>query len=355
MKKNTIVATTIPPTTIGLDLSDRTLRFCELNGSGEIVEEGQLKLDRSELRQYLAAKPAGSRVALETGGHSGWVRDLIEEMKHEAVVANARDLEAVTGRSHRTDQHDAQQLARLARVDAMLLNPVQLRRTAEQADLFVIRARAVLVEARTMLINFARGITKTLGHRLPSSASHRFAERVRDAVPEALAPALLPLLKVLEELAVQMEDYDEKIESLSEQRYPETRWLKQVPGVGTLTALTFVLTVGEPARFAHSRDVGPWLGLVPGRRQSGEQDPHLRITKCGDRYLRKLLVQCAHVVMGRFGPDCALRRWALEHAGHSHTAKKRTVVAVARRLAVLLHRLWQRQETFQPFPIAVAV
>jgi transposase len=354
MKKNTILSTTIPAVTIGLDVSDRTLRFCEVNASGEIVAEGQLRLDRPTLRRYFAAHAAGARVALETGGHSAWVRELIEEMGHEAVVANARDLEAVTGRSHRTDRHDARQLARLARVDAALLHPVELRRTAEQADLFVIRARAVLVEARTMLINFARGVTKTLGHRLPSSATHLFAERARAAVPEPLQPALLPLLDVLDEIAAQIEEYDAKIEALAERRYPETRWLKQAPGVGTLTALTFVLTVGDAERFAHSRDVGPFLGLVPRRRQSGEQDPHLRITKCGDRYVRKLLVQCAHVVMGRFGPDCALRRWALDHARGSRTAKKRTVVAVARKLAVLLHRLWRRREVFQPFAPVVA-
>lgn len=133
---------------------------------------------------------------------------------------------------------------------------------------------------------------------------------------------------------------------------PETRWLRQAPGVGPLTALTYVLTVSDPGRFAHSREVGPWLGLVPRRRQSGEQDPHLRISKCGDRYLRKLLVQCAHVVMGRFGPDGALRRWALEHARSSRSAKKRTVVAVARKLAVILHRLWVSRQSFQAFPAA---
>jgi len=353
MKKNSIPASEIPGLTIGLDLSDRSFQFCELNAQGEIVNEGQLKLDRATLRKYLAAQ-AKARVALETGGQSAWGKQVIEELGHEAVVANARELEAVTGRSHRTDHHDARQLARLARVDRALLNPVQLRGTAEQVDLFVIRARAVLVEARTMLINFARGITKTLGHRLPASASHRFVERVREAVPEALEPALTGLLEVLHEITAQIEDYDAKIEALAVERYPETRWLKQAPGVGTLTALTFLLTVGEPGRFEHSRDVGPFLGLVPRRRQSGEQDPHLRISKCGDGYLRKLLVQCAHVVMGRFGPDCALRRWALDHARQSRTAKKRTVVAVARKLAVLLHRLWSRQEVFQPFPAAVA-
>jgi hypothetical protein len=170
-------------------------------------------------------------------------------------VANARELEAVTGRSHRSDHHDARQLARLARVDTALLNPVELRRTVEQADLFVIRARAALVEARTMLINFARGITKTMRHRLPSSTSHCFAERVRAAVPEALHPALLPLLAVLKQMEAQIEDYDDKIEKLAAEQYPETRWLQQVPGVGTLTSLTFALTVGQPERFAHSRDV----------------------------------------------------------------------------------------------------
>lgn len=354
MKKNIILANPIPSTTIGLDLSDRTFQFCELNGGGEIVEEGQRQLDRNTLRRFLAGRPAGARVALETGGHSAWVRELIEQLGHEAVVANARELEAITGRSHRTDRHDARQLARLARVDTALLNPVTLRGAGEQADLFAIRARAVLVEARTMLINFARGITKTLGHRLPSSASHRFVERVREAVPNALQPALAGILKALQEITARIEEYDAQIETLAGHRYPETRWLKQAPGVGTLTALTFVLTVGEPARFAHSRDVGPFLGLVPRRRQSGEQDPHLRISKCGDRYMRKLLVQCAHAVMGRFGPDCALRRWALDRARGSRAAKKRTVVAVARKLAVLLHRLWSRQEVFQPFPALVA-
>ncbi len=308
MKKNTIVAHPIPETTIGLDLSDRTFQFCELNAAGEIVEEGQRKLDRATLRKYLAAKSKEVRVAFETGSHSAWVRDTVEQLGHEAVVANARELEAVTGRSHRTDHHDARQLARLARVDPALLNPVKLRRSAGQADLFLIRARAALVEARTMLINFARGITKTLGHRLPSSVTHYFAKRARAAVPDILQAALVPLLDVLEEITTQIEQYDQRIDVLAEHCYPQTHWLRQVPGVGTLTALTFVLTIGDPERFAHSRDLGPFLGLVPRRRQSGDQDPHLRISKCGDHYLRRLLVQCAHALMGRYGGDCALRR-----------------------------------------------
>jgi transposase len=119
MKKNIIPASELPELTIGLDLSDRSFQFCELNAQGEIVNQGQLKLDRATLRKYLASQPK-ARVALETGGQSAWVKQVIEELGHEAVVANARELEAVTGRSYRTDHHDAQQLARLARVDRAL-------------------------------------------------------------------------------------------------------------------------------------------------------------------------------------------------------------------------------------------
>jgi transposase len=354
MKKDITVpsASTFASTTIGLDLSDRSFQFCQLNTAGDIVEEGNLRLNRGTLLRFLVSRPEGSRIALETGGHSAWVREVIEQTGHQAIVANARELKAVTGRSCRNDQLDARQLARLARLDPALLNPVQMRPTLQQADLFVIRARAILVEARTMLINFSRGATKTMGHRLPSAASHRFAERARAAVPEALQSALGPLLEVLELIKTQVDAYDEKIETMASEQYPETRWLRQVPGIGSLTALTFVLTIGTPERFSPSRDVGAFLGMVPRRKQSGMQDPHLRISKCGDRYLRKLLVQCAHVLMGRYGPDCALRRWALEHAQGSRVKKKRTVVAVARKLAVLLHRLWRDQQEFRPFPKA---
>ena len=176
-----------------------------------------------------------------------------------------------------------------------------------------------------MLINFARGIAKTTGGRLPSSGSHGFSERVRAAVPEALRPALPPLLHGLDQITQEIDGYHENIEALADHRYPETRWLRQAPGVGTLTALTFVLTVSDPVRFAHSRDVGPFLGLVPRRRQSGEQDPHLRIGKCGDRYLRQLLVQCAHVAMGAGARS--LQSHGKEAQGGSCGAKARGDVA----------------------------
>ncbi len=345
----------IPELTIGLDVSDRSLRYCELDARGEIVGEEKLPLRRGELHRYLKSRPCRARVALEAGGHAAWIRDEIEAAGHEALVANARDLAAVTGRNHRTDRSDARQIARLARVDAQLLHPVELRGACAQADLFVIRARAALVEVRTKLINMARGMVKVTGERLPDSRTDRFAERMRDAMPEVLCAAMDPVLAVLEKVGEQIGEIDEELERLAEKQYPETRWLKQVPGVGTLTALTYVLTVGDPRRFAHSRDAGPVLGLAPKKRESGEQDPALGISKCGDRYLRTLLIQCAHRILGPLGPDSALRQWGLQHAQGGKAAKRRAVTAVARRLAVLLHRLWWRQEVYRPFPMPASV
>ena len=156
-----------------------------------------------------AARARGhrNRRAFGLGGSPG------RGLGHEAVVANARELRAVTGRSHRSDSRDAQQLARLARVDAELLNPVRLHGAQQQADLCVIRARAALMKVRTMLINLARGLTKITGRRLPSVDADRFAERVRQAVPEALRPALMPVLNIVEQIAQEIVGYDETIQT----------------------------------------------------------------------------------------------------------------------------------------------
>lgn len=144
-------------------------------------------------------------------------------------------------------------------------------------------------------------------------------------------------------------DYDAEIEEISKQHYPETKLLRQIKGVGGLIALTYRLTLDDPQRFGRSRDVGSYLGLQPRRRQSGASEPQLRISKEGDVYLRKLLVQGAHYILGRFGPDTDLRRWGLQLAQRGgKNAKKRACVAVARKLAVLLHRLWITGEVYEP-------
>lgn len=342
-----------PGEAIGLDLSDRSFQYCHLDADGEIQVEGKVTLTAAALKRTFGHLPR-TRMALETGSQSGWVKRCLEELGHEVIVANARELQSISGSHRKTDQRDAEQLARLARVDPKLLKPVQLRSGQQQLDLIPIRGRALLVEARTKLVNGVRGLAKVEGIRLPAASTAGFAKRARQELNEQLQSVLAPLLKAIEQLTEAIEASEETIAKTAEARYPETRWLTQVPGVGTLTALTFVLTLGRKERFAHSRDVGPALGLTRRRQQSGEEDPELRITKCGDKYLRKLLVQCAHHMMGRFGPDSALKQWAVAHAGGSKRAKKCTVVAVARKLAVLLHRLWSREEEYRAFPALAA-
>jgi transposase len=161
-------------------------------------------------------------------------------------------------------------------------------------------------------------------------------------------PGMVSLVAMVHELTLQIRGLEREIEALCEQSYPETQRLRQVSGVGALTSLAYVLTIEDPQRFRRSRSVGAYLGLQPRRRQSGEQDPLLRITKAGDPFLRRLLVQSGHYILGPFGPDTDLRRFGLRlMARGGRAGRKKALVAVARKLAVLLHRLWVTGETYE--------
>jgi transposase len=163
-----------------------------------------------------------------------------------------------------------------------------------------------------------------------------------------LFAGLEPLLETVDHLTRTIRRMDREIERLGQERYPETQLLRQVTGVGPITALYYVLTLEDPNRFAKSRSVGAYLGLCPKQRDSGTQQPQLRITKAGDVLLRRLLVNAAQYILGPFGPDTDLRRAGLRMAERGgKAAKKRAVVAVARRRAVLLHRLWVTGEEYE--------
>jgi transposase len=295
-------------------------------------------------------------VALETGAQTGWISRELEALGHEVIVANARELRAISGSGRKSDRRDAEKLARYARVDATILRPVRVRGAQAQLDLTRIRARDALVRARTLLVNAARGLAKTRGQRLVRSVTASFGERSQAVLDAELATVLEPLLKQIDALGVEIERYDQQIEQQAAEHYPETAVLDAVPGIGPLTALSFVLTLEDARRFRHSRDVGPYLGLCSRRRQSGGRDPQMRISKEGDEYLRRLLVQCAHSMLGPFGRDSALRRWGLQMAqSGGKYATQRAVVAVARKLAVLLHHLWVTQQPYRAFPASQAV
>jgi transposase len=290
----------------------------------------------------------GVRVAIENGTHSGWASRALSAAGCEVLVANPSRWRG-TAHSSKNDANDAEALARVARVDPRLLYPIRHRSEQQQQDVAVIRARAQLVKARTQLVNAARGVVKSLGGRLSRADAAYFPATTWAEVPTGLRAALGPVYHALTALNEQIRKLDQKIRQLSREHYPESARLSSVPGVGPITALTYVLTLGDPHRFASSREAGAYLGLRPRQRQSGERDPQLGIAKNGDGYLRSLLVECAHHVLSR-GPDSALKRWGLALAAGGRRAKRRALVAVARKLAVLLHKLWIGSQCFQPFP-----
>ncbi len=334
--------------TIGLDLGDRSSWYCVLDEAGEVMSEQKLSTTAKGMREGFASMPR-SRVALETGTHSPWVSRLLEELGHEVIVAHARNVRLIGESRRKDDRLDARTLARLARIDPQLLSPVKHRSAQAQAELTVIRARASLVRARTALVNAARGLTKSYGERILGCNPRNLGmEKVQTLSPE-LQAALGPLLQALESLSERITEYNQQIEAIAQRSYPQTALLKQVKGVGTLIALTYVLTLEDPHRFRKSRDAGCYIGLQPGRRNSGQSQPQMHISKEGDSYLRTLLVQGAHHILGPFGADSDLRRWGLKLAERGgKNGKKRAIVATARKLAVLLHRLWVSGEVYEP-------
>ena len=334
--------------TIGLDLGDRFSSYCVLDEAGKILLEQKLPTTPEAMQQAFGKMPR-SRVAMETGTHSPWISRLLTGLEHEVIVAHAQKVRLIVKSRRKDDRIDARTLARLARIDPELLSPVQHRTAQAQLHITEIRARAGLVSARTALVNAARGLVKSYGERLRKCGTQQFRRESTTGLSAGLREALEPLLREVESLNERIQEYDRRIEKMAKETYPETALLKQVKGVGDLIATAYVLTIEDPHRFRRSRDAACFVGLQPGRRNSGESEPQMHISKEGDEYLRTLMVQGAHYILGPFGEDSDLRRWGQKLAARGgKNAKKRAVVAVARKLAVLLHRLWVSGEVYEP-------
>lgn len=312
-----------------------------------MVESGRVRTSSLSLEQWFRAREP-STVVIEAGCHSGWISRSASRCGHNVLVANPRQLALIYAANDKSDYTDPEKLARVGRLDPKLLAPIRHRGERAQLDLALLRSRNVLVETRTRLVNHARSLVKGVGERLPACSTSAFCNKAADRVPEELREALQPVIEIIAELTRKIRGCDRAIESLAG-RYPGIPKLQQVAGVGPLTAAAYVLTLADPTRFRKSRDVAPYLGLVPRQDASGARNPQLRISKAGNGYLRLLLVQSAHYVLGAFGPDSDLRRWGLKLAERGgKNGKKRAVVAVARKLAVLLHALWTKDAVYQP-------
>jgi transposase len=343
---------TKPTMTVGLDMGDRFSNYCLLNEEGDVVEEGRLQSTEAAFRRHFENEPR-LRIALECGTHSPWASRLLKSLDHQVIVANARKIRAITASESKNDRNDAEKLARFAAHDPRLLSPLEHRSQQRQLDLNLIHARSTLVRARTMIVNALRGLVKSAGGRLPACSTESLPARAPAAIPPELATVATPLVEQIALLNAQIGGMDKQIEKLAV-KYPEIGLLRTAPGVGPIVAAAYALTLDRPDA-ASNRSAGAFLGLRPGQSQSGDSDPQRRISKTGNSCLRSLLVQSAQYVLGRFGPDSELRRWGLKlGASGGKRGKKRAIVAVARKLAVILHSMWRSGQRFQPFPQSTA-
>jgi transposase len=335
--------------TVGMDMGDKNHSVCVLDADGEVQERTTVTNTSKAIRKYFGTlEPC--RVALEAGTHSGWVSRILEERGHEVLVGNPRKLRVIWDSDQKDDDKDAEMLARIARLDPHLLHPIHHRGKEAHTDLAVIKARDMLVKARTTLIAHARGAVKSTGNRISSCGAEVFHRRLLDEMPAELRPALEPVMKSIEDLTSRIRHYDKLLAELCSEKYSETDGLRAIAGVGPITSLAFILTIEESSRFDKSRAVGPYLGLVPKRDKSGQVDKQLRITKAGNEHLRRLLVGSSQYILGPFGPDCDLRRFGRKLAERGgKNAKRRAVIAVARKLGVMMHQLWKSGTVYDPF------
>ena len=340
-------------TTIGIDLGDRKHSACVLSAAGEILAELDI-VNTRECLTVFAQKHPGATFVMETGTHSPWVSRLLEALGHRVYVANARKLRAISQSPTKNDQEDARMLARLGRADPALLSPVKHRSESAQRALVQLKVREALVRSRVNQMNSVRFLLKSLGLQVPRGIkATAFVRQFRARADAATCALVEPLLQMIDALNAQIKQLDARLEQMADEQYPVTQRLRQVDGVGPLTSLCFVLTVETPERFPHTRDVGAYLGLVPRRDQSGQTDKQLPITKRGNVQLRCLLVNCAHYILGPFGPPSHLREAGARIAARGgKSAKKRAVIAVARKLAVTLLALWKSGADYHALPQA---
>lgn len=333
---------------VGLDLGDRWIYFCGLNDQGQEVESGRIPTSLSSLAKSFGSQ-APARMVLEAGPQANWIARELARWGHDVVVANPRQVSLISKSSRKSDRVDAAALARLGWADPRLLHPVVLRGEVSARLRDLVHARSQVVRMRTGIVNHLRGVMKKEGVAIERGTSGAWATRCRAKLPQDRQAIAGPLFQLVETLGEVIRGYDQQIEREAAQE-PTTALLRQVHGVGPITALTYVATIDDPHRFARSRQVGSYVGLAPRSDRSGERAKECGITHCGDATLRWLLVQSAQYILGPHGQDCDLRRQGLALVARGGpTAKRRAVTAVARKLAVMLHRLWVSGQPYEPF------
>jgi transposase len=332
---------------VGFDVSEKAIEVYAV--CGDVSSQGRTKInnDKRSIKEFLSMfkKPSQVCVVMETGTHSPWMSRFIDELGFEVIVAHARDLALIYGSDKKNDQLDAEKLARLAQADRKLLHPVKHMTAERQVDLAVLKARQLVERQRTQIINSIRGLLRTTGHKLiEQDYSSCTIKKCYEALPEDMKPVLAPLIQQLYYLELAIKDYDKQITKLCK-KYKVTKILQKIRGVGPIIALSFVLIVGDPDRFPDAARLCAYFGLVPKQDQSGNVDKQLGITKNGNNMMRRVLVQGAQYMMGHWGEDSDLRDYGLRIQARGGTiAKKKSYVAVARKLVAVMLALWKNPD-----------
>ena len=330
---------------VGFDVSKEETAFCVKDAVGRILSRGKVATDPRTLFEALKEHClCPERIVLETGTLSGWLARELSKLGIAIDVIDARQAHAVMRLQHnKTDANDAEIPAEIARTG--FCRPVAVKSETAQQDRVLLKARAHLVGVRRDTENTIRGLLASLGMRF-AKGSAKLASRVREALQDhpELVTTLEPLLSAVVALRCESERLDKALRTRAKGD-PACRLLMTVPGVGPVTALAYAATIGDAERFAKSRTVGAYVGLTSRRWQSGEMDYSGRISKHGDAMLRALLYEAANSLLTVVRRAHPLKDWA--RRVRKRTSHKKACVALARKLAVILHRMLITGEAFR--------
>jgi transposase len=324
---------------VGLDVSLKQTSICVVNQAGSIVQEGLVDSDPEAIAAFVRSKAPGTvRIGLETGPTTTWLWTELKRLGLPVICIDARHAKAVLKMQiNKSDRNDAAGIARLMQTG--WFKEVRVKDLDSHSVKALLASRALLVKIKRDLENQVRGLLKNLGLVIGRAKFNVFAVRAEELIedrPELVA-AVRPLLEARKAIERQIDDLDCKVLKLARHDV-EVRRFMTVPGVGPITALCFKATIDDPTRFKRSRSVGAYIGLTTRRHTSGEIDWSGRISKCGDAMLRMYLFEAAGVLLTRVPKWSALKAWGTRLAKRNGLRKAK--VAVARKLAVILHRMW---------------
>lgn len=330
---------------VGLDVSLKETSVCIVDQDGVVVKEGAVLSDPDLIGTFIREHGVNvRRVGLETGPTSTWLWHEFQARGLPVICIDARHAKAALSMQiNKSDRNDAAGIARI--MQAGWYREVQVKSLDSHGIRAMLNSRAMLVKMKRDLENQIRGLLKNVGLVIGRGKGTAYTVRVEELLKQQseLGYVIRPLLVVRESIERQFIILDRQVKTLA-RRYETTRLLMTVPGVGPITALAFMAGIDDPSRFRRSRSVGAYCGLTPRRYASGEIDWSGRISKCGDTMLRTCLFEAAGALLTRTQKWCALKAWGLRLA--KRVGMKKAKVAVARKLAIILHRMWRDGTSF---------